>query len=220
VSSFRFGYTKESLAALVVLYPDEVIRIAPGPNKQVYKILWCAAACDRLEWMFNNCRIRHSMTASECTLLPSGTSSNEALHAELNRNFRSTQTIHQSTIRLKLQLLCFAKLISHVSAMYRPTIRQMPSAQVLARSLGRPIWTSESWHEWCNELAAHHHMTKAELPLRDSRKQEVAKVKQYLLKRPAASLQSKPVANSKKKRTAFTRLRTGKLLRQGERVRK
>lgn len=205
------------------MYPAEVIRIAPGPNKQVYKILWSAAAIDRIEWMFNNCRIRHSMAASECTLLPSGTASNEALHAELNRCFRSTQAIHQSTVRLKLQMLCFGKLVSHTSAMYRPTIRQMPSSHVLARSLGCSIWTPQSWCEWCAELAGNHHMNKAELSLRDTRMKEVAKVKQHLMKRPASNstgiLQvAKPTVQLKKKRTAFTRHRISKLVRQGQHV--
>jgi hypothetical protein len=206
------------------LYPSEVTRISPGPNKPVYKILWSAAAIDRTEWMFNNCRIRHSMTAAECNLLPSGTASNEALHAELNRCFKSTQLLHQSTMRLKLQLLCFAKLIAHTSAMYRPTIRQLPSAQVLARALGCSIWTPESWRVWCDELSSNHHMRKADLPLKEDRKREEAKVKQHLLKRPASSLKgsvksSKPHVNLKRKRTAFTRLRKDKLLRQGSHVR-
>ncbi|CAE8627570.1 unnamed protein product [Polarella glacialis] len=213
----------ESLAALVALYPSEVTRIAPGPNKQVYKILWSAAAIDRIEWMFNNMRIRHSMAASECTLLPSGTASNEALHAELNRCFRSTQSIHQSTIRLKLQILCFAKLVSHTGAMYRPTIKQMASSHVLARSLVGSVWTTESWREWRDELSAHRHMNKADLPLKSRRVQEIAKVKQHMLKRPASSSTGSAKASKlpgllKKKRTAFTRQRKGKLLRQGQHV--
>ena len=74
----------KSVAALCRIYKSEVTRKAPGPNKDINKILWAACAPDRLEWLMNNLRVRHAMTASYLWFLPSGTSSNEALHAEIN----------------------------------------------------------------------------------------------------------------------------------------
>jgi hypothetical protein len=64
---------------------------SPGPNKTVCEILWCAAAAPRIEWYLNNTRQRHSMCVERLTLLPAGTTSNEALHAEINNWFRQTQ---------------------------------------------------------------------------------------------------------------------------------
>ncbi len=69
----------------------QVQKIAPGPNKSVCEILWCAAAAPRIEWYLNNTRQRHSMGIERLSLLPTGTTSNEALHAEINAWFRQTQ---------------------------------------------------------------------------------------------------------------------------------
>jgi hypothetical protein len=49
----------EALAALVKLYPQEAKRSVPGHNKSISKVLWCAGASARMEWYFNNIRMRH-----------------------------------------------------------------------------------------------------------------------------------------------------------------
>ena len=72
----------EGLAAICRCFPEEVGRKVTGSNKEVAKVLWSAAAPERLEWLFNNLRIWHAMTPLQRALLPSGTASNEALHAE------------------------------------------------------------------------------------------------------------------------------------------
>ena len=72
----------EGLAAICRCFPEEVGRKVTGSNKEVAKVLWSAAALERLEWLFNNLRIWHAMTPLQRALLPSGTASNEALHAE------------------------------------------------------------------------------------------------------------------------------------------
>ena len=214
----------ECLAALVALFPDEASKIIPGPKKPVYKVLWNAAAVDRVEWMFNNIRVRHSIPISECQLLSSGTASNEALHAEINRWFKQTQMMHQSTLRLKLHVLTLAKLLSHNSAMYRPTTRQYPPGVVLARSAGCHIWTNASWIKWCSHLVHRDRVTKADVPIRDEWRQDAIKVKQHILKRPSshhAAIKRKPnhpLAKLKRKRTAFTRQRRGGLLSQGSKI--
>lgn len=53
----------EALAAISVLYPEDMDLIATGKNKSVRKILWTAALASRLEWYMNNQRARHSLTA-------------------------------------------------------------------------------------------------------------------------------------------------------------
>ena len=87
----------EGLAALCK-YPTEVERKVTGTSKEVKKVLWAACSPERLEWLFNGARMRHSLTARERVLLPSGTSSNEALHAQINSWSKSIRNLHQSTL--------------------------------------------------------------------------------------------------------------------------
>ncbi len=81
----------ETLAALTSLFVEEVSKIAPGPNKPVKTLLWNAAAPNRLEFYLNNTRMRHMIAFRKLALLPTGTTSNESLHAEINNWFRQTQ---------------------------------------------------------------------------------------------------------------------------------
>lgn len=211
----------ECLAALVAMFPDEVNKAIPGPNKPVYKLLWNAAAVDRVEWMFNNMRVRHTIPLCEYQLLSSGTASNEALHAEVNRWFKETQMMHQTTLKLKLYILTLGKLIAHNSAMYMPTTRQFPSSTVLSRAVCGSIWTNCSWRKHCSSLVKNGHVTKASLPLRDAWRHEAATVKQHIMKRPSSQgtlLKPKSKlqnSTAKRKRTAFTRHRLSGLVSQG-----
>ena len=50
----------ESLAALSALHPEDMRRKVTGANVSIHHILWCACAPDRLEWLWNNLRWRHS----------------------------------------------------------------------------------------------------------------------------------------------------------------
>jgi len=206
----------ECLAALVSMFPEEVSKVIPGPNKPVYKLLWNAAALDRVEWMFNNIRVRHLIPLSEYQLLSSGTASNEALHAEVNRWFKETQMMHQTTLKLKLYILTLGKLIAHNSAMYMPTTRQFPSSCVLARAVCGSIWTNSSWRRFCSALIRNGRVTKAALPLRDSWRRDATAVKQRIMKRPSSKV-TRVINKSqlKRKRTVFTRSRRGSLLSQG-----
>ena len=74
-------------------------------------------------------------------MMPIGTSSNEALHYEINNWFRETQKLHKATLTLKLEIMQLAKVLTHNSAMYKPTTRQMPEAELLARTASRRLWT-------------------------------------------------------------------------------
>jgi len=87
----------ESLAALVSVHGKEVKKVAKGANRPLYKILHTAAAWQRVEWYFNNIRLKYMISPSKHGLLPVGTTSNEALHAEINGWFRQTVAMHQET---------------------------------------------------------------------------------------------------------------------------
>ena len=114
----------EALAAICALHTKEVDRKVTGMNKPVRQLLWTACSPSRLEWLFNNQRSRHSLAPHERCLLPSGTTSNEALHSQINSWSRSTHEVHRSTLKLKLQVYTLGKQLSHHLALCFPPVRQ------------------------------------------------------------------------------------------------
>lgn len=62
--------TEFILAALAAEFPEDMSRKVTGANKRIDEILWCAADPDRLEWLMNNLRWRHSVSSRLrlCTL--------------------------------------------------------------------------------------------------------------------------------------------------------
>ena len=102
----------EQLAAISSAFRSEVAK-KTEEGKSVGQLLWQAGQPDRLEYLFNNLRVRSAMSAAENLLLPTGTTSNESLHAEINGWFRQTQRLHRSTLKLKLDILTLSKLLSH-----------------------------------------------------------------------------------------------------------
>jgi len=205
----------EALAALSSLFRDEVQRKVTGANKPLYRLLWCAAAPDRLEWLFNNIRQRCRTPATQLSLLPSGSASNEALHSEINNWFRQTQQIHQATLTLKLDMLALGKLLTHNLAMYHPTARQMSQNEVLARALSRKVWTAAAWRAWCKKLHTASFVQKATLPLNTKKITEIKVVHGWIRKRPAAAKAAARPIGPKRKRTPFTLQRAGNLIKSG-----
>ena len=191
----------EALAALCALHKEEVQRKVTGQNKPLRKLLWNAASADRMEWYFNSIRMIHGIHPSKLTLLPCGTASNEALHAEIKAWFRPIQRLHQSTLKLKLRVLTIAKLLAHNRAMYTPTTRQLPSAMVLARALPNELWTEQSWRHWCVRRRITGRVAKAGLRLRQATQREAALVRRASLKRPAGA--SHAAAPRSRKRHPF-----------------
>ncbi len=163
----------------------------------------------------NNIRARHSVESSSLSLMPSGTTSNEALHSEINLHFRQTVKIHQSTLRLKCKTLCLKKQLTHNAALYRPTTRQAASSQVLARILAESLWTPATWREWCGELLGGRVVRKATLRGVQMRACEVDRVAAWLRKRPAAVLHRET-----RRRTPFALTRVDEMRRAGRRPRK
>ena len=114
----------------------------------------CIASCiprsatspDRMEWYLNGTRQRSRMPEEWPTVLPSGTTSNEALHAELNRSIRQTQVMYKETLQVKLDVVFLAKLISHTVATRPPTISQQSSTMILAPASVRDQCMSSRSH--------------------------------------------------------------------------
>ena len=175
----------KSVAALCRIYKSEVTRKAAGPNKDINKILWAACAPDRREWLMNNLRVRHAMTASYLWFLPSGTSSNEALHAEVNSWTRSINAMHRSTLALKLQYFMYIKTLQHFLSNEFPMSRVVSASMMLGRALHESIWSDQDWSAWCAEQHTAGGQSKATLPLTKSRRREADVVKHWVMKKPA-----------------------------------
>jgi len=67
-----------------------------GTNVTVGKLLYQLKDAEKMEWLFNNLLYRQGLQPEVRALLPSGTTSNEALHAEMNGWFRGYAADHLS----------------------------------------------------------------------------------------------------------------------------
>ena len=186
----------QCIAALCKRFEHEVVRKAAGPNKEIFKILWSACAPDRLEWLFNNIRLRHTLSREHLRFLPSGTASNESLHAEINSWTRSTNALHRSTLSLKLRYYLYIKRLSHYLATCFPLSHVTTETMLLARSLRNSLWSPEEWQTWCSCQNSEGKRRKASLPLVDAFLKEKAMVKNWVLKKPSA----KPSKSRKQKK--------------------
>ena len=98
----------EASAALASENASDLCRKMEGSKLTSSNLLYNLTAVDRMERLFNNLRFRHPLPNVRL-LLPSGATSNEALHAETNCWFRQIQRMHRSTLSLKLlQEICKA----------------------------------------------------------------------------------------------------------------
>ena len=179
----------KAVAALCCRYKPEVVRKAAGPNKEINHILWSACAPDRIEWLMNNIRVRHAMQSSYLWFLPSGTSSNEALHAQINSWTRSIKVMHRSTLALKLQYFMYIKALQHYLSTEFPLSRIVSGGMLLGRALHESLWNCEEWNTWCAEQHTYTSgmQSKATLPLTKARQHEAKVVKQWVRKKPAAA---------------------------------
>jgi hypothetical protein len=162
---------------------------------------------------------RHTIDPARLALLPSGTSGNEALHAEINSWFRQTQNLHQATLTLKLDCAIIGKQLAHCTAIGAPTLSQMTPGMVLARAALRPLWTDVSWRQWCDDLRRGGVAAKARIPLFVARVAQASAVRSNVLKRPA-SVAKRPASSagsSIQRRTPFTLKREGGLRSGGVR---
>jgi hypothetical protein len=194
----------ELLAALVVLFKDEIGRRTHVNGETLQHIIWAAAAPNRVEWYFNNIRFRRSLSPKKLALLGSGTSPNESMHAELNRWMRNQPETYSSTLELQLEIAHFGKLFAHNAALYHPTLRQLTQSEVVARSVFNLRYPERDWNAFCRMLTVDAKVHSAHLPLTEKRK--IAEV----LVSSAKKLCKKPSAQKQlRKRTVFSLKRVG-----------
>ncbi len=191
-----------ALAALAALQPEEIRRKTFVQSRTIGRMLWCATTADRLHWLFNGCRLRRSVDPKMIALLGSGTSPNESLHAEINRWFRNQPTVFSTTLSLQLSVCQLGKLLAHNATMYRPTLRQMDQLSILHVCSRTIRFCEESWNSYCSRLLRGQSVLLQSLLPRKRERQEIsARVRDWIMKRPARALK-RPAARLK--RTPFT----------------
>ena len=196
----------EAVAALSSLYWDEIDRTSYAGGKKLYRILWCATSPVRLQWLFNNTRLRRQVDKSHLSLLGSGTSSNESLHAELNRWMRNLPELYISTLELQLSVNALAKLLCHNCSMYSPQYRQHRESTVLAAIAGGFAIPVLAWDEFCLSAVGADGLTRqASLPQFEKRKrmEKETRVWSQLRKKPASAARVlKRTPNTLKRKSA------------------
>ena len=195
----------EALAALSAVYSDELKRRTHANGVQLRKLLYNATSPSRMQWYFNNLRHRHSLDPSKLSLLGSGTSSNEALHADMNRWCANQSEWYLSTAQLQLQVNSLARLLSHNCALYSPTLRQLRQSEVLSRACGGIQLPDAQWKDYCTQLQREglNLLAQASLPLQQAREATKKLIRAHEVRmRPAAV---KDIARS---------VRSGRILRK------
>jgi hypothetical protein len=196
----------ELLAALVVLFKEEIGRKTHVNGETLQHIIWAAAAPSRVQWYFNNIRFRRSLSQKKLALLGSGTSPNESMHAELNRWMRNQPETYASTLELQLEIAHFGKLFAHNAALYHPTLRQLTQSECVARSVFNLRYPERDWNAFCRMLTVDARIQSAYLPLSEKRK--IAEV----LVSSAKKLCKKPSTKKQmRKRTVFSLKRVGSI---------
>ena len=137
----------------------------------------------------NNQRFRHSFAAAKLRLLGSGTSPNEAFHSCINRWFRNQPEVFVQTIRLQLQVYFLACLLTHNTALYSPTLRQMRQVDLLFHKVATMAISDEEWAEFTRRPLA--------FPVEAAKE----KTRQAIKERAP---QGKAQAKRPRKRTVFT----------------
>ena len=138
------------------------------------------------------------------SLLGSGTSPNESLHAEINRWFKNQPEIFSATLNLQLEINLFGKLLSHNASLYRPSLRQLSQIQVLTIGVTNIVFTEPAWNAF--SLSEH----DKDLVLANDAVRQKIRAHRLLRKKPAGSVQKKPGASLPSASTGVARKKPAK----------
>ena len=204
----------EALASLAALYKGELSRKTHVKGATIACILWRAADPGKIQWYMNNIRLRRGMPKERLSLLGSGTSPNESLHAEINRWFRNQPEMYINTLAIQLDINGLGKLLAHNGSLYSPQLRQNQQRIVLAAVVANFKLDIARWDGWCDALKdCTGRVTKAHLPNRAERVDTKRRLKDHAMRRPAAFKTKVSKKKAHVKRTPFTLKRSVPMLR-------
>lgn len=198
----RYADYLTSMAALATMFPDFMQRKtkAGRGGTRVGNVL--RSACEYSKWACyaNNVYMRTSLSPENSAICATGTTGNEALHAELRSALRQVYRVHAPTLRLRLHLLSLAKRIGWEAARRVPALRQQRQLSVLCRVLARPLLDADSWESSASgERAAGARGVRKSCTASDqTRRLHVTRVRQWL------KLKATGPAPKRRKRTVFS----------------
>ena len=214
-----------SMAALASWYWHEIDRATNINNSRLYYVLWCATAPDKVQWYLNGLRMRHSLPTRYLPMLPSGTTSNEALHREVNQWFKGNgHEVYSTTIQLQLHVMWSGKIQAHNLASYQVQLKQYHQHDLVAAAAAHKLLTWESWTAWVSPVTSSSNRphatgmppllierTKIQKCIQEHARlppvriaKRPAKCKRHISKKPAAIYPKKPMGKKQQKRTVFT----------------
>ena len=131
----------------------------------------------------------------------------------MNTWYRNHPEVFPATLSLELRVARIAKLLAHNAALYRPTLRQLPHADVLLMAVQSITVVGPSWYAWCAEqLRGDLCRARSALPMaltRQELQQRIAAVaKSKELRKPVYSVLRRP-AGVTKKPASVTMRKTG-----------
>eukprot|EP00439_Symbiodinium_sp_Y106_P042488 s3195_g5.t1 len=107
----EIGFLQAVLAHLSLFY-DEVQKVTYA-GVSLHRLILNMASRTKVQWLL----YRHSVERESLVLLPSGTTSIESLHHEINHWFRETAALHKATLVMKLDFFQFVKVFTHNQAL-------------------------------------------------------------------------------------------------------
>lgn len=189
-----------AMAALSTRFPGEMRRRTDKKGKPVLRII--LAACEYARWgsYYNNVMLRTEMGTSG-NFLSSGTTANEALHAELRNAFRQVYSVHVPTLQTRLKTFVLSKQVAWDAARRTPGLRQRSQQAVLFRALARPLFDDLLWNSWAAPSDGTLVVAKATDAPRALLRSHVESVRRWMGVRASSGARRPP------KRTVFTQPR-------------
>ena len=145
----------KTFAAFVRRYWKECKRQSISePEQRVSDIMASYVSPGRVEWLFNQVVFVASLSESDRALFPSGTSGNEALHAELKNTAATTTFRYEENLEMAMACFGLGKLLAHNQARSRQTLRALSQAELLALRCKRlDAWNDATWMAFCTEVS-------------------------------------------------------------------
>ena len=150
--------------------------------------MYTFAAPARLEWMLNFRHARQDLLRTDTDFMAVGTTTNEALHCELNRAFDQVHGMYKETLQLRLSMFQLYKLLPHNRARYGRGLTSRNQGLMLNRCVESVLpWTPRTWKAWCSGLGKRE---KANLPLKAAKVSGAALVRTAVRARPASAAEA------------------------------
>ena len=204
----RIGYLR-CLAALRAKWAEEGDRRLPNGPPTLRQVLVNACVPSRVEWLLNYRRFANTISRARVDDMAVGTTSNEALHRELNSIFDLVHEIYQATLLLKLRIVLLHKGIPHYHACQGDLLRQREPRRILSRAIHNiTLWDEAEWVRWCESFVVEDRIRRRRSGLSEQRLVHKTAVKRWVAKRPSGVRRKIGRVARRQRRTIF-RMRTG-----------